>query len=656
METFAMSKANLNLRKMFESAFLGPMKVKNRLIMAPMGTRLASEIGAVTQRQIDYYSERAKGGVGTIITEVTCVDHPLGVTGPTNLTIHDNSYIGGHNELVEAVHDHGAKIICQLVHAGRQTRPSSIKGLQPVAPSAIPCKFLNVVPRELTTPEVEEVIQKFIDAAGRVKTAGYDGAELHGAHGYLIAQFMSRSSNKRTDKYGGDFKNRMNFPLEIIRGVKKSLGNDYPLLFRISADEFVEEGRSLEESKQAARILEEEGVHVLDVSAGTYDSFPTLIEPMSYEEGWKIYLAEEIKKVVKIPVIGVGVIRTPAVAEKILKEGRADFLALGRTLLADPHWPNKARDGRIDEIIKCISCNTGCIGGRVFRDLHIRCALNPVTGRERRYAHLVPAEKRKKVLVVGGGPAGMEAARIAKMRGHQVTLFEKNRHLGGQLQLAAIPPGKEKIKWYSDYLIGQMKKLKIKVHLTQRATPEEVKKLKPDVVIVATGATPWVPDIPGIQSPKVVKAWEILEGKKKVEGTEVLVAGGGTVGCETALFLAPRNRKVTIVDILEGIALDMEPINRMDHLAKIQQAGIKVLLGKSVKQVTEEGVILSEDGGKEELIKADRVVLAFGVKPDDSLFRRLIGKVPELYLVGDSCKAGKIIDAAYDGSRIARLI
>ncbi len=279
------------LKKTFEPAFMGPLAVKNRLVMAPMGNRLASEIGGVTQRQIDYYAERAKGGIGTIITEVTCVDHPLGVTGPTSLTIHDNSYIGGHNELVEAVHAYGTKVICQLVHAGRQTRPSSIKGQQPVAPSAIPCKFINVMPRELTTREAEEIVQKFIQAARRVKTAGYDGVELHGAHGYLIAQFMSASSNQRTDKYGGSFQKRMNFPLEIIRGIKKSLGDRYPLLFRFSAEEFVEGGRNLEESKQVARLLEADGVHVLDVTAGTYDSMPTMIEPMSYQEGWKIYLA-----------------------------------------------------------------------------------------------------------------------------------------------------------------------------------------------------------------------------------------------------------------------------------------------------------------------------------------------------------------------------
>ena len=651
-----MRKVNRDPKKMFEPAFLGPLEVKNRLVMAPVSTRMASEIGGVTQRQIKYYAERAKGGIGTIITEITCVDHPLGETGPTNMTLHDNAYIGGHNELVEAVHAYGAKIICQLVHAGRQTRPSSIQGQQPVAPSAIPCRFLNVMPRELTTEEAEEVIRKFIAAAVRAKTAGYDGVEVHGAHGYLIAQFMSLNSNKRTDKYGGNFRNRMNFPLEIIRGIKKSVGQNYPLLFRFSAEEFVEEGRSLEESKEVARILEGEGVHALDVSAGAYDSMPTLIEPMSYEEGWKIYLAEEIKKVVKIPVIGVGVIRTPAVAEKILRENRADFLALGRALIADPHWPNKAREGREDEIIRCISCNTGCIGGRIFRDLHIRCAVNPVTGREEEYGTLLPRTKKKKVLIVGGGPAGMEAARVAKLRGHRVTLVEKSARLGGQLRLAAVPPGKDKITWCSDYLMGQIKKLKVQVLLKQEGTPGYVQKLKPDVVIVATGAHPWIPDIPGIQGPRVITAWEVLEKKKKVEGAHLVVAGGGTVGCETALFLASPGRKVTLVEMLEAIALDMEPINRMDLLEKIRKAGIEVLLRKTVRQITEKGIFVSDEGGKEDLIPADRIVLAFGVEPENSLALQLEGRVPELHVIGDSRRAGKIIDAVYDGHRIARLI
>ena len=651
-----MPKMHVDLKKMFESGFLGPLKVKNRLIMAPMGTRMASEIGGVTQRQIDYYAERAKGGVGTIITDAAVVDYPLGATGSTNVTIHDNAYIGGHNELVEAVHNYEAKIILQMKHAGRETRLPGLLGMQPVAPSPIPCKFFDALPRELTKGEVEKIVQKFVEAAMRAKTAGYDGVELHGAHGYLIAQFMSLSSNKRTDKYGGNFKNRMNFPLEIIRGIKKSVGKNYPLLFRFSAEEFVEEGRTLEESKQVARMLEEEGVHALHVSAGTYDSMPKMIEPMSYEEGWKICLAEEIKSVVKIPVIGVGVIRTPMVAEKFLKEGRVDFLALGRALLADPHWPNKAREGRVDEIIKCISCNMGCIGGRIFRGLAIRCAVNPATGREREYRSLEPAIRKKKVLVVGGGPSGMEAARTAKMRGHRVTLAEKNARLGGQLRFAAVPPGKDKITWYSDYLIGQVKKLRVKVQLKQPVTVSYVQKLKPDVVICATGTRQWIPEIPGIQDPRVMKAWEVLEGGKKVEGVHVVVAGGGAVGCETALFLATPNRKVTIVEMLQDIALDMEPINRMDLLEKIEEAGIQVLVGRTLRQIEEEGILIVDRKGREDKIQADQVVLALGVKPDDSLFQKLEGKVKELYLIGDSCQPGNIMEATYHGSRVARLI
>jgi len=641
------------MKRIFEPSFLGPLAVKNRLIMAPMGTMMASEVGGVTQKQVDYYAERAKGGVGTIIVEITSVDYPLGGTG---LTLHDNSYIGGHSELVEAVHAYGSKIICQLAHAGRQARPSDLKGLQPVAPSPIPCELLKVLPRELSTRAVEEIVQKFIAAAKRARAAGYDGVELHGAHGYLIAQFMSLCSNQRTDRYGGSLLNRMNFPLEIIRGVKKAVGNRFPLLFRFSGDEFVENGRSLEESRQVARMLEEAGVHALDVSAGAYDSMPTIMEPMSLPEGWKIYLAEEIKKAVKIPVIGVGVIRTPAFAEKILREGRIDFVALGRALIADPHWPNKAREGRPEDIIRCISCNIGCIGGRLFRGLPIRCSVNPATGREREFGILPPARKRKKVLVVGGGPAGMEAACMAKRRGHRVILAEKEAKLGGQLLLAAVPPGKEKINWYSDYLIGRMKKLKVLTRLKQEVTSGYVQKLKPDVVILATGAVPWIPDILGIQNLNVVKAWDILEGKKKVEDSIVVVAGGGTVGCETALYLARQNRKVIVVEMLDRIALDMEPINRMDLQEKIRQAGVEPRVRKKMKEVGGEGVLLEDEGGKEEWVRADWVILALGVKPNDLLFRKLEGKVPEIYSVGDCGQTGKIMDACYDGFRVARLI
>lgn len=640
-------------KKIFESAFLGALEVKNRLLMAPMGTRMASEIGGVTQRQIDYYAERARGGVGTILTDSTCVDYPLGATGATNLTLHDNAYIGGHNELVEAVHAYGAKIICQLKHAGRETRFPSMRGMQPVAPSAIPCKFFNVMPRELTPGEIKEIVKKFIEAAMRAKIAAYDGVELHGAHGYLIAQFMSASSNLRKDSYGGNLIKRMSFPLEIIQGIRKELGPDFPLLFRFSAEEFIEGGRNLEESKRVAKMLEDAGVDALHVSAGTYDSITSMIEPMSYPQAWKIHLAEAIKKVVKIPVIGVGVIRSPEVAEAILKDGKVDFLALGRALLADPYWPEKAREGREKQITPCISCNIGCIGGRIFRGLHIRCTVNPLAGRERLKESLMPIGIKKKVFVIGGGPAGMVAALTAKKRGHQVTLYEKNDQFGGQLQLAAVVPGKEKIAWFRDYLLNQIKQQKIKIKLGHLVTHGTIIRGNPNAVILATGATPLFPDIPGIKSRAVCTGWEVLAGKKKIRDKVVLVAGGGTVGCETALYLTSSNKKVILVEMLDGIALDMEPINRMDLLSRVQDSKIEVLLGRKIERIESDSVILSNREKKEEQIKADLVVLALGAAPANDLPKKLKGKIEEIYVVGDSNQPRKIIDAVYEGFHAA---
>jgi len=646
------TESNRNDTRMFQAASIGLLNAKNRLLMAPMGTRLANEIGAVTQRQIDYYAERARGGIGTIITEVTVVDYPLGVTGPTNMVIHDNSYIGGHNELVEEVHAYGAKIICQLVHAGRQTKPASLKGMQPVAPSAIPCEFLNVMPRELGTGEVEDIVRKFIEAAVRTRTAGYDGIELHGAHGYLIAQFMSASNNHRQDRYGGDLLKRMTFPLEIIHGIRKELGPDYPLLFRFSADEFVEGGRTLDESKEVAKILEDSGVDALHVSAGTYDSMVRMIEPMSYPEAWKIYLAESIKNVVHIPVIGVGVIRSPGVAEEVLEKEKVDFVSLGRALLADPYWPQKAKEGRDRDINRCISCNTGCIGGRIFKDLHIRCTVNPLTGRERLKSQLGQATVRKKVYVIGGGPAGIMAALTVRERGHEVVLFEKSDQLGGQLLLAKEPPGKEKISWFLDYLIHQIEQQEIQVRLGQPAEEGTLLKGDPDEVIIATGATPLKPEIPGIDQPFVCTSWDILEKKKEIKGKVVLVLGGGTVGSETALYLARGNNKVIVVEMLEALAQDMEPINRMELLARIQESDIEVLLGNKIERIERDGVYLfDQETMEEKRLEADAIVLSLGAVPANELAGNLKNMAKRVFLVGDCSEPRKIIDAIYEGFR-----
>lgn len=641
-----MPESNRPFEKMFEPASLGGLGVDNRLVMAPIGTRLPSEIGGVTRKLIDYYVERARGGVGTIIVEAAAIDYPLAVGSPKNLRIHDSAYMGGHNELVEAVHANGAKIICQLLHVGRNRRP--FDGKQPVAPSPIPCDFFKVTPRQLTLSEIEDLVDRFIQAAIRAKTAGYDGIELHGAHGYLIAQFMSAGANHRKDRYGGDLRNRMTFPLEIIHGIRKALGPDYPILFRLSGDEFFEGGMDLEESKRVARILVDAGVDVMDVSAGTYDSLPTLIEPMSYAQGWKVYLAEGIKKAVKIPVIGVGVIRSPEFAESVLNDGKVDFVALGRALLADPYWPRKAREGREKEIISCISCN-GCLGDRTARELHIRCTVNPLAGREQFKDTIAQTIKRKTVFVIGGGPAGMMAARTATMRGHQVTLYEKGNQLGGQLRLAPKPPGKEKISWFLDYLMNEIKRHDIRINLRHPVTQDDIVQGRPDAVIIATGATPLIPHIPGINSHTVCTAWDVLSGQTEVQQKVVLIAGGGTVGCETALYLADKNKEVIIVEMLDDIGWDMEAINRMDLISKIQECGVEVMVGRKLERIEPDGVVLSNKNMEEERVKADSIVLALGATPANDLPKALKGKIQEVYIVGDCQQPRKLSDAVYEG-------
>jgi len=642
--------------KLFEPAYIKSLRIANRLMMAPMGTRLCSESGAVTEVQLAYYEERAKGGVGAIISESTAVDSPLGLTGATSMRLHDNAYLGGHNELVERIQRHGVKVFCQLVHAGRQTTPANIQGMQPVAPSPIPCGFLKVMPRELSEEEIQEIVAKFAEAALRAKTAGYDGIELHGAHGYLIDQFMWAKSNTRQDGYGGDLAGRMRFALEVVAAVRQAVGPDYPLLFRMSAVDHYGDENELAEAMERARMLERAGVDLLDVSAGSYETFATIVEPMSYGEAWKIDLAARIKEQVEIPVVGVGVIRTPATAEALLKEGKVDFVSLGRALLADSFWPQRARQGRDREINRCISCNIGCMGGRILKGLRVRCTVNPRAGREYLDREETPA-KAKKVLVVGGGPAGMMAAITAARRGHQVRLAESSETLGGQLNLAAAAQGKEKIKWFLDYLAHQLELRGVSVRTQAKLSADEIMAENPDAVIIATGAAQAIPDIPGMASGKVVKAWDLLSGADRVRGDAVLVAGGGTVGAEIAAMLASRGKDVTVVEMLDALALDMEPINRGSLLAKLGRLGVKTLTRAKLVAIEDQQVLLRDLAKDADVrLAADCVVLALGSKPEEHLLAALSGHIEKCFLVGDCSQPRKIIDAVSEGYQTAQNI
>ena len=567
---------------------IGGLRLKNRIIMAPIDTNLANEKGEVTEALLAFYQRRANGGAAMLIVENSQVDFPIGKNTDRQLSIHDDNKMKGLTNLSEAIHQGGALAALQIHHAGRETTLDVTGGHTPVAPSPIPCAHLQTPVRELKKPEIEDIIHKFMEAAVRAKKSGFDLVEIHGAHGYLIGEFLSPHTNKRMDEYGGNFQGRLRFARNIVVGIKETLGKDFPVSFRFSADEFIPGGLMLTEGVRIARELEKKGVDVLHVSAGIYESLPKLLEPMSYAQGWRSYLAAEVKKAVGIPVITVGVIREPKFAEEILSKGMSDFIAIGRGLLADPDWPKKAAEGNISDIKRCIGCNIGCLKERLTKA--IQCSVNPETGREAIYK-IIPIKKGSRmVTIVGGGPAGLEAARMAALRGFKVTLFEKNNRLGGQMCLACLPPGKDKIRWTIEYYEHQMEKLDIDVRLSQEATVEKILGTSPHVIILAPGSFPRNP--PGGKGTKFVSADVALSSAKFQGLGKAVVVGGGGIGCETALFLHHRGLQVTIFEQLDELAQDVEEITAWDLKQRIKKAKIDVMLNCRFMDLENDKLIL----------------------------------------------------------------
>ena len=638
------------IKKLLEPAKIGVMELRNRIVMPPIVTNFAAVDGSVTPYMMNYYAERAKGGTGLIIVEATAIDPRTGlVLGQPHLDHH--RYIVNMARLVEAIHLWGAKCAIQLHHPGRQGDPILTEDL--VAPSPIMCKMIGRVPRELKAEEIENLAEAYAEAALRAKLAGFDAVEIHGAHGYLITQFLSPYTNKRTDEWGKDFESRMLFALEVVRRTREKTGPDFPIIFRISGDEFVDGGLTLKETTEIAKRLEQAGVNAIDVSGGNYDSMLTgnIIAPMYVPRGGLVHLAEGIKRAVGIPVIAVGGL-TPEMAEEVLNEGKADFIAFGRALIADPYLPKKLAEGKPEEILGCIRCCEGCIGS-VFAFKPMTCSVNALVGKEE--WKIERAEKIKKVLIVGGGVAGMEAARVAALRGHEVILCEKSDKLGGHLIAASVPQFKTDIRSPLEYLSKQVRNLGVKIELRKEVTAETVAEINPDVVIVATGSTPLVPEISGIEKPHVVAAIDVLLGKVEV-GKKVVVAGGGLVGCETALFLAGEDREITIVEMLPEIATDVEMISRTVLLGKLAEKGVKCLTNMKIEEITDESIIALDKEQKKQIIKTGTVVLALGFKPNNEFYKVLEGKVLELYAIGDCVKSRKIIDAVHEGFFVARQI
>lgn len=650
--------------KLFEAGRIGNLRVKNRIVMAPMGAgALTNPDGSISERARDYYVERAKGGVGLIITGMATVENKIDSvmvgSWSTDLRADAPRFMSGLSELVEAVHDYGTKIAIQLTAGvGRVAWPYLLKERQPVAPSAVPCFYdPKLTARELKVEEIQKIIEAFGYAAAEIVTpAEFDAIELHGHEGYLFDQFMTSLWNKRTDKYGGDLDGRLNFSLEVIQRIKDEVGKRIPIIYRYGITHYLDGGRDVGESLEIAKFLEKGGVDAIHADAGCYETWYWAHPPVYQPMGCMVEMAETVKKVAGIPVIAVGKLGDPELAERTLQQGKADFIAIGRALLTDPEWPRKTMEGRFEDIRPCIGCHEGCLK-RILDGKYLSCAVNPTVGKEQEF-RIIPAKKSKCLVVVGGGVAGMEAARVAALRGHSVSLYESNDVLGGHLIPGSTPEFKQDIRKFREYMSTQIRKLRVKIVLGTEVNMDLIEKIRPEVVVVATGSEPIIPEILGAGKDIVVTAVDVLRGKKDV-GEEVIVAGGGSVGCETAVHLAMTGRRVSIVEMLENIATDLPLPNRQQLLKMLIENRVDVLTNTMLVEVTDEGIIVVDKNGKRTLIKADTVVLSLGLKPRREgleLLEALAGKIPELYPIGDCVHPRKIINAVWDAFRTARLI
>ncbi|HSB07478.1 MAG TPA: FAD-dependent oxidoreductase [Thermodesulfobacteriota bacterium] len=648
--------------KLTEPGRIGSLIVRNRIASSPMITGYATRDGMVTDRLLRFYEEKAKGGVGLIIVEYAYIDLKASVSAHCQLGVYDDACIIGLAQLAEIMQQSGAKACVQIEHCGRQ----KFIGTYPmVAPSRVPWEELvamgGMIPTELTIEEIKEIVESFGNAARRVKQAGFDMVEIHGAHGYLITNFLSPHTNRRTDMYGGGLKERMHFGLEVAEDVRKKVGPDFPVGIRLSGTEYMENGVMIEDTVAFAKALENAGVNVFHISGGNHHTMHCQVVPSNQPLAFNVWAAEAVKKEVKVPVIASGSITSPALAETIIKEGKADFVGLARPLLADPYFPKKAEEGRAEEVRPCIRCNQGCLQKGIFAGKSLMCSVNIAIGREDRLASLQygekdPAPQSKKVLVVGGGPGGMEAARVAALRGHKVILFEKRDRLGGALLEASVPEFKSDLRPLIAYLSNQLRRLKVQVNLRKEITAKEITDETPDAVIVSNGSKPSMPEVPGIEKPIVVNGLDIYRGKEV--GKTAIIVGGGMLGSELALFLGEKGKKVILTTRQGQIGYDMEIAHFIVLMDKLVKAGVQIHTHKLLQEVTDDGVVMLDLArlGEKVKIRGDNVIIMGGFQPDAALYQALKNKGLAVYAIGDCVQPRGIHEAIYEGHLTARSI
>lgn len=643
--------------RLLQPGQIGEMLLNNRFVMPAMGVASANEDGSVNQRMIDYYSERAKGGVGLIITQVTSILPKAHF--PHMLAFHDDKYIDGMKELVKSVQSLGTKIACQSAYITLGPMRGTT-GQENIGPSPIPCFTFRITPREISQDEIPPIIKAHGEAAFRIREAGFDALEIHAAHGYFLGAFLSPFRNRRTDKYGGSVENRARFACEVITCIRDKVGSHFPIIMRMNGSDFLEGGLDVTEAQLQAKIFVDAGVDAINVSAGTQDTRQWRDLTYMHPDGAIVYLAEAIKKVVSVPVITVGKIGDPILANKILSEGKADFIAMGRALLADPELPDKVKKEHFDEIRRCIYCNNCRIispprEGSERRGAGVSCTVNPTLLKEREF-ELKPTISPKKVIVVGGGLAGMESARVLAERGHEVFLYEKSQELGGQWNIVCKLPDKANFLSLREYLIKGLYKARVKLALSKEVTINLVKEKKPDAVVVATGAVPLILDIPGANGKNVVQANDVITGKVKV-GTRVVVIGGRLSGMEVASMLANQGKKVTLVT-KNRLGENGEPVERNIFVTlrqRLIEQEVMMFTFSPVFEIRENGVYVVIDN-EILFLPADTMVLAVGAKPENRLVNELQGVVPEVYAIGDCVKARNAKEAINEGAEVGRKI
>ena len=618
--------------------------------MPGLASFLVEDDGAITGRVIEHYRMRAAGGPAMVIMEA-CAVSPEGIVSLHQARIYDDRFTEGLSRIARVIESEGAVPALQIHHGGRQTSARVIKQ-RPLAPSNLPCPKIRGEVEPMTIDRIKEIVHKFGEAASRAVEAGFKMIEIHGAHGYLVNQFLSKYSNIREDQYGGDTIGRTLFAREIVEEIKGRVGKDFPLSFKISAQEFVPGGLTVVESVEILKQLAEAGMDIVQVSAGT-DTTPEWVSPpMFMKRACLADSAERIRRALKIPVMAVGRINDPLVADTIISEGKADLVCIGRGLLADPEMPKKAKEGRLDDIRICIACNT-CMES-IFRKGRIECLVNPSLGREEEMK-IRPADTPKKVMVVGGGPGGLNVAWVAAKRGHDVHLYEKESILGGQLNLGGISSYKKELLNLIEFQRRQIKKFGVKCHINFQVTYDTVKEESPDVVILATGSKPITPPVKGIDKSIILALPDILTDDKP-EGRKIVIIGGGFTGCEVALHLSDNGCPVTIVEQSPKIGGQMESVTKKVFLSILKKNGVRIMTGYKLSRVEDTGVFVMDKEGSELFIEAEGVVIAVGNNPDNRLYDQIKLMGITIHKIGDCLEPRGAKAAIHEGAVIGRAI